>query len=324
MSIEMKHFRWSCAKIFYMSTRIVFMGSPDFSLPALRELARNYPVVGVITQPDRPAGRGMVLTPPPVKVLANEFGLPVIQPEKIRQPEALQQLRDWQPDVIVVAAFGQILRQNVLDLPPHGCINIHGSLLPRWRGASPVQAALLNGDESTGVSIMRLDAGMDTGPILAKSEIQILPEDTTGTLMNKLAELGASVLLDILPRYLQGDVHPQLQDNSLATKALMIRKEDGQLDFTFSAVVLARRVRAFQPWPGTFMLWKGQPLKIHAAHSSSGAGRMVGELAVIESKPAVACGQDWLVLDEVQPAGKRSMPGRDFLRGVRDWGNQPN
>ena len=169
-----------------MLARVVFMGSPDFALPSLRALAANYEVVGVVTQPDRPAGRGKQLAPPPVKTLAQELGLPVIQPNRIREPEAMAQLRDWAPDLMVVAAFGQILRQEVLDLPPHGCINVHASLLPRWRGASPIQAAILAGDAETGVTIMRMDKGLDTGPILSQSAVSITINDTAATLGDKL------------------------------------------------------------------------------------------------------------------------------------------
>ena len=169
-----------------MHPRLVFMGSPDFSVPALRALAAEYPVVGIVTQPDRPAGRGMTLTPPPVKTVAAELGIPVIQPQKLRQPEAVQQLKDWNPELVVVAAFGQILRAEVLELPRYGCINVHASLLPRWRGAAPIQAAILAGDRQTGITIMKMDPGLDTGPMLRQGLLPIGPADTGGSLFQKL------------------------------------------------------------------------------------------------------------------------------------------
>ena len=202
-----------------MNDRIVFMGSPEFALPSLTALARDFQVVGVVTQPDRPAGRGRELTPPPVKTLAQQFGLPIIQPERLKEPAAQQQLQDWAPDVIVVAAFGQILRSAVLGLPPHGCINVHASLLPRWRGAAPVQAAILNGDGETGITIMCMDAGVDTGGILSQRSQRIAPEDTGGSLSQRLAELGAALLVDTLPGYLRGDIQPQPQVDAVATYA---------------------------------------------------------------------------------------------------------
>ncbi len=305
-----------------MSVRVVFMGSPEFSVPTLRKLAGQYPVVGVVTQPDRPAGRGRVLTPPPVKTLAQSLGIEVIQPEKLREPEAQARLQAWAPDLIVVTAFGQILRKSVLELPRYGCINVHASLLPRWRGAAPIQAAILHGDRRTGATIMVMDPGVDTGPALAQRPLEILPEDTAGSLGARLSEIGAELLLQTLPGYLDGSIRPQPQDDSLATYAPMLKKEEGLLDFTQPAEALERRVRAFHPWPGSFMDWQGQPLKIHRAHVQAGDVPVPGRRCIIDGLPAVSTTQDCLVLDEVQPAGKRPMPGRDFLRGVRNWMEQ--
>ncbi|MFH2039953.1 MAG: methionyl-tRNA formyltransferase, partial [Chloroflexota bacterium] len=192
--------------------RIIFMGSPDFAVPALKLLSGKYPVVGVVTQPDRPAGRGRELTAPAIKVVALDLGLPILQTGKISQSEVVQQLSNWNPDVIIVAAFGQILRQNVLDLAPFGCVNIHASLLPRWRGAAPIQACILAGDVQTGVSIMKLDAGVDTGPILSQRAIAIDLEDTGGNLSKKLAILGSELLMDTLPDYLNEMIKPHPQD----------------------------------------------------------------------------------------------------------------
>ena len=295
------------------------MGSPEFALPTLRRLAQTYPVVGVVTQPDRPSGRGRKLTPPPVKLLALELGLPVIQPERLRHPDAMQTLREWQPDLIIVAAFGQILRQEVLDLPHYGCINVHASLLPRWRGAAPIQAAILHGDAETGVSIMRMDAGVDTGPILSQRSIAITPDDTAGSLSQKLAGLGAELLIETLPAYLEGTLQPQPQDDALATYAPMLKKEEGLLDFTQTAFQLERVVRAFNPKPGAYTFYQGQILKVHRARAVSEKAFAPGSQVIFQGTPAVACKEGWLVLEEVQPAGKKSMPGKAFLLGAREW-----
>ncbi|MEW5827541.1 MAG: methionyl-tRNA formyltransferase [Chloroflexota bacterium] len=301
-----------------VSPRIVFMGSPAFAVPSLRLLAGTYRTVGVVTQPDRPSGRGRTLVPPPVKEAALELGLPLIQPEKLRQPEAMQQLREWSPDVIIVAAFGQILRQEVLDLPPFGCVNVHASLLPRWRGAAPINAAILAGDAETGITIMKMDAGVDTGPMLARRAIPIAADDTAGSLFVKLAALGGDLLLETLPGYLSGEIRPHSQPDEGATYAPMLKKEDGLLDFTRPADELARRVRAFDPWPGAYFQFNGQPLKVHAAHRAEGRGE-TGRRLIVQGMPAVAASDGLLILDEVQPAGKKSMPGKAFLSGARDW-----
>lgn len=303
-----------------MKPKIVFMGSPEFALATLRGLAQEYPLVGVVTQPDRPAGRGRTLTPPPVKLLAQELGIPVMQPRRLREPEALAQLEAWEPELIVVAAFGQILRQNVLDLPHYGCINVHASLLPRWRGAAPIQAAILHGDTHTGVTIMCMDAGVDTGDMLSQRVVEILPDDTAGSLSPRLAQAGAELLLETLPGYLDGSIPRQAQDHSRATLAPMLKKEDGLLDFEHPAVELANRVRAFQPWPGTSLTWHGNPLKVLRAHASS-MHADPGQTMIVEGLPAVGTSQGALVLDEVQPAGKKAMPGKAFLPGAREWGS---
>ncbi len=295
------------------------MGSPEFAIPTLKALHEHYPIVGVITQPDRPAGRGRKLVAPPVKILASQLGLPLIQPRRLRDPEPMAQLRAWAPDLIIVAAYGQILRATVLDLPPHGCINVHASLLPRWRGAAPINAAILHGDAEAGVTIMCMDPGVDTGPTLSRRARPITPDDTTAALTPKLAQLGAGLLLDTLPAYLRGDLLPQPQDDALATYAPMLKKAEGALDFTEPAEALARRVRAFNPWPGTSMQWQGKPLKVHRAHAIGGR-TAPGQTLVSGKLPAVGTTQGVLVLDEVQPAGKKPMPGKVFLNGARGWG----
>ncbi|BAJ64108.1 methionyl-tRNA formyltransferase [Anaerolinea thermophila UNI-1] len=305
-----------------MLPKVVFMGSPEFALPTLKALAEHYPVVGVVTQPDRPAGRGNMLTPPPVKVLAQQLGIEVFQPEKLRNPEAMEKLRTWSPDLIVVAAFGQILRQAVLDLPQFGCINVHASLLPRWRGASPIQAAILHGDIVTGVTIMKMDAGIDTGPILAQREVAIQPDDTAGSLSDRLAEEGANLLIEVLPEYLTGRLHPKPQPEEGATYAKMLTKEEGHLNFEESVHQLVNRVRAYHPWPSAYTFWNGQMLKIHRAQAVQDSQATLGKRKVIEGYPAIGASDGWLVLLEVQPAGKRAMDGKDFLRGARSWSEE--
>ena len=302
----------------FSTPKIVFMGSPDFALFTLRALNDNYPIAGVVTQPDRAAGRGRELKPPPVKRLALELGIPVIQPEKLRLPEAMEQLHTWAPDLIVVAAFGQILRQDVLDLPPFGCINVHASLLPRWRGAAPINAAILHGDEETGITIMKMDAGLDTGPILSQRSVRIRLDETAGSLFETLSTLGADLLLDTLPGYLAGEIEPRPQSEAGVTYAPMLKKEDGQLDFSRPAVELERKVRAFNPWPGTYFEWNGNLLKVHQAGISPGKKRD-GERIIHNGLPAVGTSDGLLVLEEVQPAGKKPMPGKAFLAGARNW-----
>jgi len=302
-----------------MSIKVVFMGSPDFALPGLSALADNYQVVGVVTQPDRASGRGRELKAPPVKKLALELNIPILQPGKLREPEAMQQLQAWKPDLIVVAAFGQILKKDVLDLPRYGCVNLHASLLPRWRGAAPINAAILAGAEETGVTLMQMDVGLDTGPMLAKRSIRLTRDDTAGSVFEALSTLGADLLLDTLPDYLSGKLTPLPQPEEGATYAPMMKKEDGKLDFNSDVNELERRVRAFNPWPGAFMDFGGAVLKIHRAHVEPG-NVSAGKRLVVQNQPAVGARGGILILDEVQPAGKKSMSGKSFLAGARNWG----
>lgn len=302
-------------------TNIVFMGSPEFALPSLRALAGAYRVAGVVTQPDRASGRGRELKPPPVKTLALELGIPVIQPEKLRAPEAMETLRAWSPEVIVVAAFGQILKPEALELPRYGCLNVHASLLPRWRGAAPIQAAILHGDEETGVAIMKMDAGLDTGAVLAKKAMRIPPDGTAGSLTDALSHLGADLLIETLPRWIAGEIKPEPQDDSLSTYAPALKKENGRLDFTRDVNELERQVRALNPWPGAFMDFDGTILKIHRAHVGQidNLSHKEGQRLVWQNQPAVGARGGLLVLDEVQPAGKKTMSGKSFLAGARRW-----
>jgi len=302
----------------HMMTRVVFMGSPAFAVPSLRALTREYTVVGVVTQPDRPAGRGQTLRPPAIKSEASALGLAVIQPNKLTEPEAIESMRDWAPEVVVVAAFGQLLRKQMLELPIHGCINVHASLLPRWRGAAPIQAAIAAGDAESGVTIMQMDEGLDTGPIISQGRISIDSDDTGGSLTDKLANLGAELLPAALRGFLSGALTPRPQDPARATKAPLLKKEDGRLDPTLPAAALERRVRAFNPWPGTFIETRAGLLKVHRARVVSGESTPGTRLAV-DAMPALGTGKDILVLDEVQPAGRKTMSGRDYMLGTKEW-----
>jgi methionyl-tRNA formyltransferase len=306
-------------------TRIVFMGTPEFAVPTLAALLKHYRVAGVVTQPDRPAGRGRQVAAPPVKTTAQAAGVPVIQPQRLREPEAMAQLQAWAPELIVVAAFGQILKPAVLDLPRYGCLNVHASLLPRHRGAAPIAAAILAGDAETGITLMRMDPGLDTGPVVGQRRVPIEPDDTTASLSDRLAWAGAEFIIETLPAYLGGALLPQPQDDSQATYAPQLKKEDGRLEFTRPAIELARRVRALTPWPGAFCLVPGvegaapQPMKVMRAIALDERLADVGQVVDTPRGPAVGTGSGALLLLEVQPAGRRLMPAADFARGARGF-----
>ena len=297
-------------------SRIVFMGTPDFAVPDLKKLIETQNVVGVVTQPDRPAGRGRQLRPSPVKQVAIEANIPLYQPKSLRKEEAAAPLREWQPDLIIVAAFGQILRPHVLDLPPLGCINIHASLLPRWRGASPIQHAILAGDAETGITLMQMDAGIDTGDMYVKEAVPIADGETAVTLHDKLAELGAGMIERHLNDIINGKITPTKQNDDESTHAPMISKEDGRLDWSESAVALDRRIRAMTPWPGATTTWQGKGLKIIEAQpvNDSSVGT-VGQVSGNDEKLFVQAGNGSLQLHKIQLAGKRAMSISDFLRG---------
>jgi methionyl-tRNA formyltransferase len=306
--------------MYHNMARVVFMGTPDFAVPTLEALVKAHQVVGVVTQPDRARGRGQKVTQSPVKQAALARGLPISQPHTLSDPEPMAQLAAWEPDVIIVAAFGQLLKQDVLDLSPHGCINIHASLLPRWRGAAPIAAAILAGDKATGVTIMQMDAGLDTGPILTWGETPIQPDDTRATLEGRLANLGAKLLIETLPPYLTGDLVPHPQPEEGITYADRLNKRDGLLDWSLSAVELDRRVRAFNPWPGAFTTWHERRLKILRAAPMPGwrGDAPPGTMVAVEDGLAVVTGEGALRLEEVQLAGKRSMDIEAFLCGQRE------
>lgn len=296
------------------------MGSPSFAVPSLIALSEITDLVGVVTQPDRPCGRGRAMTPPAVKVAADQRHIRTIQPEKLSDPTALAVLQDWKPDIIIVAAYGQILRKILLALPAKGCLNLHASLLPRHRGAAPVAAAILAGDARTGITLMQMDPGLDTGPMLGNQAIDIDPLDTTESLLEKLSLLAAHTLTELLPQYLNGSLIPVPQDSSLATYAPQLKKEDGRLDIRLSAFSLERQIRAFYPWPGSSLLWNDLPLKVLSAGAKPASPSQPAGLVIEdEGFPAIQCGEGILCLRTIQLAGKKPMSGKDFLRGMHQF-----
>ncbi len=297
---------------------IVYMGTPDFAVCALRALVESgQNVIAVVTQPDQPKGRGHHLTPPPVKVYATEQNLPVFQPNSLKTQEFADQLAAWSPDLIVVAAYGKILPQNVLDAPKYGCINIHASILPRYRGAAPIQRALMNGDETVGVTMMQMEAGLDTGDMLLTLTTPVCESDNFETVHDRLAALGAQGLLQILPELEKGTVNPQKQDESLATYAAKIEKSDCIIDFAADADNIARTIRALSPVPLAFAYHNGAILKFTGARSSEKSyGKTSGTVVSLEDNTiTVACGKGSLNITGVVPQGKGRMTAGDFIRG---------
>ena len=293
------------------------MGTPDFAVPTLRALlGSTHEVVGAFSQPDRPKGRGYKLVPPPVKELALSHGVPVYQPVKMRDGTALEILKKLKPDVIVVAAYGRILPKEILELPAYGCINVHASLLPRYRGAGPVQWSVINGEKITGVTTMFMGEGLDTGDILEQTQIAIGSEETAGELMDRLADLGAQLLLHTLTLLESGKAVRTVQDEALATYAPMLQKSDGELDFSQPAQKLHDRIRGVSPWPSAYSYLDGKRIKVH---KSALLPDLSGEFGVIQEgkRLIVGCGEGSLELLEVQPEGGKRMSGQDFLRGRR-------
>lgn len=304
------------------SLRIIFAGTPDFAARHLDALlASPHQVVGVFTQPDRPAGRGNKLTPSPVKVLAEQHGIPVLQPKSLRPAENQQLVADLQADIMVVVAYGLILPQAVLAMPRLGCINVHGSLLPRWRGAAPIQRSLWAGDAETGVTIMQMDAGLDTGAMLHKLSCPITPQDTSASLYDRLAELGPQGLLTTLASLAQGTGVAEKQDDSLATYAEKLSKEEAKLDWSLSAEQLERCIRAFNPWPVSYITIDEQPVKVWQA-SALDADHSAQPGTIISADKQgiqVATAQGVLNLLQLQPAGKKPMSVQDLLNSRREW-----
>jgi methionyl-tRNA formyltransferase len=304
--------------------RVVFMGTPQFAVLPLEYLCLNgYHMAAVYTQPDKTAGRGRAVTASPVKQTADKHNIPVEQPPNFKEESTVAKLAGYKPDVIVVAAFGQLLPQRVLDIPGHGCVNIHPSMLPKYRGPSPVAAAILAGEEFTGVSVMLMDKGLDTGPVLAQAQAPVRPEDTTGTLGEKLSLIGAQLLLEALPHWIDGEILPRAQDNSKAGYSKTLAKQDGEIDWSKPAVEIWRRVRAFQPWPGCFTRWQGKQLKIieskPAAEAQSGKPGQVMAFENTEMPLGILTGEGILGIARLQLEGKKVMTAAEFLRGQRQF-----
>ena len=302
--------------------RVVFMGTPVFAVPSLEALDNSdHEVVGVVTQPDRPKGRGQAVVPCPVKELALAKGLPMSQPEKVKSPDFLRQLSDWKPDVIAVTAFGRFLPKVILDLPPMGCVNVHGSLLPAYRGAAPIQWALIHGDPETGITTMVMDEGMDTGAILLQQPVPIEPEDTALELGARLAKVGGALLVETLTRLAERSVVPREQDHAQATSAPLLTKEDGVIDWTQSATEIANRIRGLSPWPGSYTFHHDHRLIIRKGRvdiqgGPAGGGQRPGTILAVGPKSFwVETGEGRIEVLEVQPANKKRMSVEQFLLG---------
>ncbi|MBI0386935.1 methionyl-tRNA formyltransferase [Thermoactinomyces sp. CICC 24227] len=296
------------------------MGTPDFAVPSLRLLLEEkdqVEVIGVVTQPDRPKGRKKVLTPPPVKVEAIKHDLPVFQPQKLRSEEAIRQVLELQPDLIVTAAYGQILPEPVLNAPKYGCINVHASLLPKYRGGAPIHHAIINGEKETGVTIMYMVKALDAGDMLLQRAIPITSGDNVGTMHDKLANLGAELLKEVLPSILDGTVQAVPQDDEQATFAPNITREDEKIDWERTAQELDCQIRGLCPWPVAYTLWKGKPFKIWKASvvNEETQGEPGTVIRLDADGIVVATGKGLLRLTEVQPSGKKPMPARQFING---------
>lgn len=304
--------------------RVIFVGTPDFGLPAVQELIKdeNFDLVAVITQPDKPVGRKQIITEPPIKITATKNNILVLQPEKISIIE--NKIAELNPDIIVVAAYAQIIPEKILNIPKYGSINIHGSLLPKYRGSSCIQAAILNGDEETGITIMKMDAGLDTGAILAQNKVKIGPKDTTGTLYTKLSNLGAKTLISTINEYIQGKIEPIEQKNDDSSYVKQLTKKDGQIQWKKSATEIERFIRAMNPWPSAYAKIKikenYQIIKILQAKEEilKINKHKIGEIFLFENQLAVQCGQDAIIIDKLQMEGKKETDAQEFLRGHKN------
>lgn len=305
-------------------TKIIFLGTPDFAVPSLKALINDqrFEVIAIVTQTDKKIGRKQIITPPSVKVVAESFKIPVIQPNKFKEIE--NEITELKPDLVVVVAYGQIIPKSLLGIPKYGYINVHSSLLPKYRGAACVQASILNGDQENGVTIMKIDAGLDTGPILSQTKIQVSPEETNASLYDKLFKLGANVLPDILFDYIQGKINPIPQDNSLASYVPQLTKEDGRIDWKKSAIEIERMVRALNPWPGTFiqLTINNYELRIKILKVNNKILHIKnfkpGDFFIYKNELAVQCREDALIIKTIQPEGKKPMSGKEFIQGYKN------
>lgn len=304
--------------------KTIFIGTPTFALASLDALLHDeaFVVSAVITQPDRPVGRSQVMTPPPVKELAVKNNVAVFQPEKIR--DLIAEIEELKPDLVVVVAYGQIIPQAILDIPKFGCINVHGSLLPKYRGAAVIQAPILFGDRETGVTIMKMDAGLDTGPILAQKSLPLEPHETAATLFPKIAELGASMLPGTLKRFIAGGLKPQPQNEALASYVKILNKEDAAIDWTKAASDIECFVRAMTPWPIAWTRWNGKMLRITEVDKAILQINQYrpGQTFITNGQLAIQCGINSLVIKKLQLEGKNEMAAQDFLRGQSDFIHQ--
>lgn len=301
-------------------TKIVFMGTPDFSVPVLRSVIQaGYEVIAVVTQPDRPVGRKKVLTPPPVKVEAQKHGIPVLQPEKVKNKEDLQAVLNLEPELIILAAFGQILPKQLLDAPKYGCINVHASLLPELRGGAPIHYSIIQGKEKTGITIMYMAEKLDAGDILTQVEVEIAKDDTVGSLHDKLSEAGSKLLLETLPPLLKGDLLPKQQDENLATFAYNIKREEEKIQWSKPALEIYNHIRGMNPWPVAYTTLSDAVMKVWASviiesKSNQVPGTIVG---LEEDGINVSTGDGQILkLTEIQPSGKKRMKAKDYLRGA--------
>jgi methionyl-tRNA formyltransferase len=300
--------------------RIVFMGSSDFSVPSLVSLLEAHQVTGIFTQPDRPTGRGRKLAPPPVKSVGDRFGIAVFQPHTLKDADIIETLSALDPHIIVVAAYGKILPGEILSLPELGCINVHASLLPRWRGAAPIQAAIREGDEETGITIMLMDEGLDTGGILSQTRIAIGAAETAGELSGRLARIGADLLIKTIDELSRGKVQPVSQDETKSTYAPMLSKSDGRLLFSHNpAARLARQVRAYEPWPSSFFEFGGRRIVVRKAGVKGVSSSRPGLVFTSGDDLCVAAAEESIILEVIQPAGKKPMTANDFVNGSPDF-----
>lgn len=298
--------------------RVVFLGTPEFAVPSLEALWREYEVAAVFTQPDRPKGRGNQVAESPVKTEASVLGLPIHQPERIRRPESVELLRSLGADLMVVVGYGQIIPQTIIDLPKYGILNVHASLLPKYRGAAPIQWAIANGETETGVTIMQIDAGLDTGDMLLKASIGIRPDETAPELAARLAPLGAELLLQSIQQIAGGTVRREKQNDSEATYAPILKKEDGLIDWSRPAKEIYNRLRGFTPWPGAYTTFRGQQLLITQARPGGRSGVATGALHPEKRRLFAGCGENTVLeLLEVQPGGKKRMTSQAFLNGYK-------
>ncbi len=302
-----------------LKNKIVFFGTPDFAIPTLRELAENFSIEAVITQPDKPKGRKKLLTPPPVKKYATTRDFLILQPDNLDK-DFIDQLNKLKPDLGIVVAYGKILPKEILDLPKHGCLNIHASLLPKYRGAAPIQAALIHGDNQTGVTIIKMDTGLDTGDIISQDKIEIKKEDNLETLHDKLSGLGAQLLIKTIPNYISGKIKPQKQDESKASVFPTISKGQGRIAWKDSAEHIFNKIRAFTPWPGAFTFFNDKKLDILEAEIyECGEDRLLGQVFNIGDRVLIQCGKDCLEIKIVKLEGKKQVNAKSFINGHPDF-----